>query len=330
MDNATTHSERFGFAVTVDLVALRIRAGQLCVLVVRRDREPFRDRWALPGGFVRRSASGALENLDEAAARELREETGLGLRRAPYVAQLATYGDPGRDPRGDVVTAAYLAVISSEPKLHPGGDASAVGWLPVHRLEDGYELAFDHRQIALDGVAKVRDLVQYTALATAFCGDRFSIANLRRAYEIIWNRAADDGLDPGNFQHRIGKMEGLLREATSQVPPRDFVTLGLGPRPRVRTARPIVVRDELAAGGGASEADSPEGPFTLDPSGQASLETMAAATTPRGGPRPVLFEPGPLVRTSGFMAPLDRPILDHPKMAPPRSLERNRKSQPSG
>jgi 8-oxo-dGTP diphosphatase len=324
VDKTNDTSERFVFAVTVDLVALRIRAGQLCVLVVKRDREPFRGGWALPGGFVRRSASGATENLDEAAARELREETGLSLKRVPYVAQLGAYGDPGRDPRGDVITVAYLAVVSSEPKLHAGGDASAVGWLPVLRLEDGYGLAFDHRRIALDGVARVRELVQFTALATAFCGERFSIANLRRAYEIIWNRSVHDPLDPGNFQHRVGKMEGLLREAASQDPPRGFETLGLGPRPRSSESRPKSRTGLLDTPQGVLE-----GPLTLDSTGQAEVERLAAATAPRGGPKPTLYEPGPLIRRSGYSAPLERPILGGLTSVPSARFSRTRREPKS-
>ena len=299
------------FAVTTDLVVLRIRAAQLCVLVVKRGADPFRGNWALPGGFVHRGPAKSPESLDEAAARELREETGLGLKRAPYVAQLGAYGDPGRDPRGDVVTVAYLVAAAADPKLHAGGDAAAAGWLPVFRIEQGYDLAFDHTRIVRDGVERVRDLIQFTALATAFCGPRFSVANLRRAYEIIWGGAAEGSLDPGNFQHRIGKMEGLLAEARIQVPPSGFEKLGLGPRPRSTLTGPGRAAARRAVDDDAVDVSAaPDGVFTLAGERSASLEELASLTS-SGGPKPTLYEPGPLIRRQGFTAPLERPILNH-------------------
>jgi 8-oxo-dGTP diphosphatase len=328
MDHPHDGAAAAGFAVTVDLMVLTIRHGQLCVLVVKRGEEPYLGRWALPGAAVVRGLSRRPERFEEAAARELREQTGLSLKRAPYFVQLGAYGNPGRDPRGDYVAVAYLAVAVGTAKVHAGGDAVAVGWLPVDRILRGSELAFDHSRIVEDGVERVRDLIQHTALATAFCGPRFSIANLRRAYEIIWGRTADDFLDAGNFQKRVQGMPTLLREAGSQERPVGYRELGLDARPRPMGFRSRAgdlagASTDVPAVGGAADDD------VLPPGGrdQASSEPFAGSA-PRGGPRPALYQPGPLILTGGYAAPLERPILDHQKSASPPGLSPKRKRLP--
>src|SRR5688500_6459789 len=119
-------------AVTVDLVILTVRGGELCVLQIRRGEPPQRGRWALPGGFV-----GPDETLDEAAARELAEET--GIRAGAHLEQLATFGDPGRDPRMRVVSVAYLALVPDLPTPVAGTDASEARYLPVAQIGGGGE-----------------------------------------------------------------------------------------------------------------------------------------------------------------------------------------------
>ena len=183
------------FAVTVDLVVLTVRGDELCALLVRRGEQPFLGRHALPGGFVRPD-----EGLAAAAARELAEETGLDVG---HLEQLASYGDPDRDPRQRVVTVAHLALVPDQPVPTAGTDAADARWLPVAQVRD---LAFDHDRVLADGVERARAKLEYTALATAFCGPEFTVAQLRRVYEVVWGRP----LDPRNFHRKITGTPGLL------------------------------------------------------------------------------------------------------------------------
>lgn len=184
-------------AVAVDLVTLTIRSDQLCALMVRRGLEPFRDRWALPGGFVRPD-----EDLDAAAERELAEETGLTTDRL-HLEQLGSYGGPQRDPRMRVVSVAYLGLAPDLPLPVAGGDADGARWLPVAELGG---LAFDHDRILADGVERARAKLEYTPLATTFCAAEFTVAELRRVYEIVWGTT----LDSRNFHRKVTGAEGFL------------------------------------------------------------------------------------------------------------------------
>lgn len=190
------------FAVTVDLVVLTVRDDALHVLLVERGVEPFTGHLALPGGFVR-----AHEDLAAAARRELAEETGLGADRSGHLEQLATYGAPDRDPRMRVVSVAYLVLAPDLPEPRAGSDAAGARYLPVEPLLDAPErLAFDHARILTDGVERARAKLEYTPLATAFCPPRFTVAELRRVYEVVWGVA----LDPRNFHRKVTGTADLL------------------------------------------------------------------------------------------------------------------------
>ena len=138
------------FAVTVDVALFRARDDQLELLLIRRAREPFAGHWALPGGFKDPD-----ETLDQAAARELREETGLGA--ASGLRQLGAYGDPGRDPRTNVVTVVYVGRAEAEAEPAADDDAAHAEFRAVDDvLADPGRLAFDHARIIADAVASVR------------------------------------------------------------------------------------------------------------------------------------------------------------------------------
>ena len=181
------------FAVTVDVVILTMSGGRLHVLLISRGVPPFEGMWAVPGGFKRPD-----ETLDEAAQRELAEETGVDA--ASLLAQFRAYGDPGRDPRMNVVTVAYLAVLPTVGGVVAGTDAAAAALLPVADVLDGkLELAFDHERIVRDAVERVRIDLEVRGIATAFVGPTFTLAELRAVYEAVWGVE----LDSANFRRSL-------------------------------------------------------------------------------------------------------------------------------
>lgn len=184
---------------TVDLVILTVREDDLHVLVVERGNEPYRGQPALPGGFLRTD-----EDPDDAARRELTEETGLDGTRL-HLEQLRTYGAPDRDPRGRVITIGYLAIAPSLPMPIAGSDARAARWEPVRGHTPG-TLAFDHDEILADGIERARAKLEYTTLAAMFCAEEFTIGELRRVYEVVWAMP----LDPRNFNRKVTNTDGFV------------------------------------------------------------------------------------------------------------------------
>ncbi|MBO0814635.1 MAG: NUDIX hydrolase [Actinobacteria bacterium] len=207
-------------AVTVDVVSLTIRDGELHVLLVQRGEPPFRGYWALPGGFVktRPGAGGERveEDLAEAVIRELAEETGQQPGRV-HLEQLATYGTPGRDPRMRVISVAYLVFAPELPDPRAGSDAQAAAWVPVgslgladnaagQRAGTTRKLAFDHARILADGLERARSKLEYTPLATAFVAEPFTISELRAVYETVWG----EPLHAGNFHRKVLSVPGFV------------------------------------------------------------------------------------------------------------------------
>jgi 8-oxo-dGTP diphosphatase len=188
-------------AVTVDVVILTILDGQLSVLLIRRGDHPYRGRWAIPGGFVEER-----ENLDAAARRELKEETGIDA--GVHIEQLAAYGDPDRDPRLRVVSVAYVAMLPDVAAPGAGSDASDARFWPAADALDPRRvpLAFDHHRILSDAVDRARAKLEYTSLATTFLDDPFTIADLRRVYETVWGVR----LHAANFRRKVLSTPGFV------------------------------------------------------------------------------------------------------------------------
>jgi 8-oxo-dGTP diphosphatase len=187
-------------ALTVDLVVLTIRDGAAQLLTVRRAAPPFAGMWALPGGFV-----GEHETLDDAALRELREETGVDLS-AGHLEQLGTYADPGRDPRMRVASVAYLALVPDLPDAVAGSDAADARYWPLTDIVDTGGFAFDHARIIADGIERARAKLEYSTLATTFLRDEFTLGELRRVYEAFWNTT----MHPSNFARKVLSSDGFV------------------------------------------------------------------------------------------------------------------------
>jgi 8-oxo-dGTP diphosphatase len=185
-------------AVTVDCVVLGFDTeGDLKVLLIQRDTEPFAGRWALPGGFVQLG-----ETLDDAALRELREETGL---RDVFLEQLYTFGALDRDPRERVISVAYYALVALDGRaLDPTTDARSAAWFS---LADLPSLAFDHEKILNTAVQRLKGKVRYQPIGFELLPAKFTLSQLQHVYETILERP----LDKRNFRKKILSM-GLLVE----------------------------------------------------------------------------------------------------------------------
>jgi 8-oxo-dGTP diphosphatase len=189
------------YRIAVDLVILTVREDQLHALLVTRGKPPYRGELALPGGFMRGG-----EDLDEAAVRELHEETRLDGRLL-HLEQLRTYATPGRDPRGHVASVAYLAVAPDLPIPRAGSDAADARWEPIGPAGlPGAPLAFDHETILRDGVERARAKLEYSPLAAAFCTEPFTIGDLRHVYEVVWGIP----VDPRNFHRKVTSVQGFI------------------------------------------------------------------------------------------------------------------------
>jgi 8-oxo-dGTP diphosphatase len=176
-------------SVTADVTAFTLRDGDLQVLLIKRKHPPFEGMWAIPGGFV-----GIDESLEEAALRELEEETGVC---DVYLEQLYTFGDVDRDPRGRVITVAYFALVPAtiiDPQA--GDDAAEACWWSVYDLPP---LAFDHTDILAYALQRLRYKLEYTAVGFELLPEVFTLSELQAAYEVVLG----EKLDKRNFRRKI-------------------------------------------------------------------------------------------------------------------------------
>jgi 8-oxo-dGTP diphosphatase len=191
--------------VAADVAVFAFRDGAMNVLLVRRRYEPYESYWALPGGLM-----GPDETLEEAAERELREETNV---TDTYMEQLATFSELDRDPRGRVISCCYLALVDGgRVRLRPGSDAREAVWRPLEPLlrdtEAGTVLAFDHDRILAYARQRLAYKLEYQNVAWSLLPETFTLSELRRVYEAGIGRA----FEPNNFR-RIALGWGVLAES---------------------------------------------------------------------------------------------------------------------
>ncbi len=184
--------------VTVDTLAFAVQQGELEVLLVKRKHEPFKSFWALPGGFVLDSD----KSLEDAASRELVEETNISN---VYLEQLYTFGDTGRDPRGRIITVAYLALLRQEGlELRASTDASGVAWWPLKELPP---LAFDHEKMITYGAQRLKYKIEYSPAAFKLLPQKFTLRDLQTVYESVIGKSIDNR----NFRKKF-LSSGVLQE----------------------------------------------------------------------------------------------------------------------
>lgn len=182
-------------AVTTDVVIFSIRDSRLKLLLIKRAGDPYRGKWALPGGFVDIN-----ESLDQGARRELQEETGLS---GVFLEQLYTFGEPKRDPRERVITVAYFALIPSDCiSLQAATDAEAVGWFAMDELP---KLAFDHQHIVAMAHQRLSAKLDYSTIAFQFMPTEFTLSDLQAVYEII----LQEEIDKRNFRKWVLALEQI-------------------------------------------------------------------------------------------------------------------------
>lgn len=177
---STNHS---AIKVAVDAIVFGYsRTDGVSVLLIQRKYPPFKDLWAIPGGFVLEE-----ESLEQAVHRELREETGVTVN---YLEQLYTFGDPGRDPRQRVISVAYVALVKSSlyQQLRASTDAEDARWFPIKSLP---KLAFDHKRIVHAAIERVRAKIRYQPIGFELLDKKFTFSDLERLYTVLLDRDID-------------------------------------------------------------------------------------------------------------------------------------------
>lgn len=181
--------------LTVDAVVFGYESDHISVLLVKRKYEPFKDAWALPGGFVLEN-----ENLEHAVERELMEETGVKIN---YLEQLYTYGGVNRDPRGRVVSVAYFGLVKPTAfQLIAATDAKQVAWFPVNKMP---KLAFDHKTILKTAITRLQNKITYEPIGFELLDKKFPFSDLEKLYTTVLDRE----IDRRNFKKKITGLKVL-------------------------------------------------------------------------------------------------------------------------
>ena len=189
-------------AVTTDCVIFGFEGSELQVLLIERGIEPFKGKWAFPGGFLNMD-----ETAGEGALRELKEETGL---ENAYIEQFNTYSDPGRDPRERVITIAHYALVRIQ-EVKGGDDAAKAQWFPIDEVP---QLAFDHDKILRDAMRKLRERIHFEPIGFELLPEKFTMRDLQILYESILGVK----FDRRNFAKKMMHYE-LLNQLDETVRP---------------------------------------------------------------------------------------------------------------
>jgi 8-oxo-dGTP diphosphatase len=190
-------------ALTVDCVVFGFDESELKVLLIQRGLEPFKDRWAFPGGFVH-----VEETIDEAARRELAEETGL---KDVFLEQLYTFGGVDRDPRERVVSVAYYALVKlSDHRARAATDAANAEWFPISNVP---KLAFDHADILETALARLKNKVRYEPIGFELLPPKFTLSQLQQLYEAV----LESDLDKRNFRKKVLSFDLLVPLKETQM-----------------------------------------------------------------------------------------------------------------
>lgn len=191
---------------TVDIAIVTLHEQQLKVMLAKRDKHPFKDAWALPGGFVDVKQD---QTLEDTAHRKLFEKTGV---KTPYLEQIYTVGNNSRDPRSWSITVVYMALVSADLlNLHAQNASEQIQWFGIDELTQTDELAFDHLDIIKACKDRLRSKVEYTSLPVHLLAESFTLTELQQAFEIILGTA----LEKKSFRRRI--LDAGILEETGEM-----------------------------------------------------------------------------------------------------------------
>jgi len=191
--------KRTHYPVSIDCVIFGYDAAELQVALIERKQPPFVGQWALPGGFLVDD-----ETVEQAALRELQEETGL---HDIYLEQFHVFSKPDRDPRGHVITVGFFSLISSDKiELVATADAAQAQWFPAYKIP---KLAFDHDEIYTKALEALRSAITLKPLIFKLLPKEFTISMLQNLYEQI----IGCDVDKRNFRKKLLK-EDFIQETT--------------------------------------------------------------------------------------------------------------------